>query len=78
MTTKNWTVIPGDRALRSALARADSIDNQPPTVTDYQKNKLDIALGERIVMNDPKPGGLQTAIAWNVERDKALNEKYNR
>ena len=45
MTTKNWTVIPGDCALRSALARADSIDNQPPTVTDYQKNKLDIALG---------------------------------
>ena len=45
MTTKNWTVIPGDRALRSALARADSIDNQLPTVTDYQKNKLDIALG---------------------------------
>ena len=45
MTTKTWTVIPGDRALRSALAKADSIDNQPPTVTDYHKNKLDIALG---------------------------------
>jgi hypothetical protein len=31
-----------------------------------------LPLGERIVMNDPKPGGLQTAIAWNVERDKGF------
>jgi len=45
MNIEDWTVVPGDKALRSALARADSIDNQPPTVTDYQKNKLDIALG---------------------------------
>jgi FkbM family methyltransferase len=40
-----WETIPGDRALRSALARADSIDNQLPTVTDYQRGKLNIALG---------------------------------
>jgi hypothetical protein len=26
--------------------------------------------GERIVVNDNKPGGLQTAIAWNVKRNK--------
>jgi FkbM family methyltransferase len=45
MTIKNWTVIPGDSALKSALAKADIINNQLPTVTDYQKNKLDIALG---------------------------------
>jgi len=40
-----WETIPGDRALRSALAKADSINNQPPTVIDYQKRKLNIALG---------------------------------
>jgi len=45
MTTKNWTVLPGDRALKSALAKADIINDQLPTVTDYQKNKLNIALG---------------------------------
>jgi hypothetical protein len=26
--------------------------------------------GERIVINDIKPEGLKTALAWNVERDK--------
>ena len=45
MKIEDWTVIPGDRALQSALARADSINNQPPTVTDYQRGKLNIALG---------------------------------
>jgi FkbM family methyltransferase len=44
MNINDWIVVPGDRALRSALAKADSIDNQPPTVTDYQKNKLNTAL----------------------------------
>ena len=45
MNIEDWTVVPGDRALRSALAKADIINNQPPTVTDYQKNKLNTALG---------------------------------
>jgi FkbM family methyltransferase len=45
MNINDWEIVPGDRALRSALAKADIIDNQPPSVTNYQKNKLDIALG---------------------------------
>lgn len=45
MNIEDWSVVSGDRALRSALAKADSIDNQVPTVTDYQKGKLNIALG---------------------------------
>jgi len=45
MNINNWEIVPGDRALRSALAKADIIDDQPPSVTNYQKNKLDIALG---------------------------------
>jgi hypothetical protein len=28
--------------------------------------------GERVVINDIKPEGLKTAIAWNVERDKGF------
>jgi len=31
-----------------------------------------LPLGERIVVNDSKPNGLQTAIAWNVERNKGF------
>ena len=45
MNINDWEIVPGDRALRSALAKADIIDDQPPSVTNYQKNKLDIALG---------------------------------
>ncbi len=42
MKLEEWITLPGDKALRSALAKADSVDN--PTVLDYQKNKLNIAL----------------------------------
>jgi FkbM family methyltransferase len=44
MNVEDWVIVPGDRALRSALAKADIIDDQLPAVTDYQKNKLNIAL----------------------------------
>ncbi len=42
MNLEEWVTLPGDRALRSALAKADSVDD--PSVLDYQKNKLDTAL----------------------------------
>jgi len=42
MNLEEWITLPGDKALRSALAKADSVDN--PTVLDYQKNKLNTAL----------------------------------
>jgi FkbM family methyltransferase len=45
MNIEDWTVVRGDKALRSALAKADVINDQPPSVTDYQKSKLDTALG---------------------------------
>ena len=45
MNINNWEIVPGDRALKSALAKADIINDQSPSVTNYQKNKLDIALG---------------------------------
>jgi FkbM family methyltransferase len=40
-----WETIPGDRALKLVLTKANSINDQLSSVTDYQKNKLDIALG---------------------------------
>ena len=35
----------------------------------YNYAIFDLPLGERIVVNDLKPEGLKTAIAWNVERN---------
>lgn len=45
MDIEDWVIVPGDKALRSALAKADMINDQTPSVTDYQKTKLDAALG---------------------------------
>lgn len=45
MNIDEWTVVPGDKALRSALAKADVITDQPISVTNYQKGKLNNALG---------------------------------
>lgn len=45
MDIEDWVIVPGDKALRSALAKADIINDQTPSVTDYQKTKLDAALG---------------------------------
>lgn len=33
--------------------------------------------GERVVINDIKPEGLKTAIAWNVERDIGFHNSKN-
>jgi FkbM family methyltransferase len=40
-----WEIVPGDRAFKLILAKANSINNQLATVLDYQKDKLDLALG---------------------------------
>jgi FkbM family methyltransferase len=40
-----WVTVPGDRALQSAVAKADKVDGRLPVITDYQKSKLDTALG---------------------------------
>lgn len=45
MNIEDWSVVSGDRALRSALAKADTIPDRPSTILDYQKGKLNIALG---------------------------------
>jgi hypothetical protein len=43
----------------------------------YDHALFELPLGERIVVNDIKPLGLKTAIAWNVERDKGFNNDSN-
>lgn len=33
---------------------------------------MGLPVGERIVINDTKPGGLETAVALNVPRDRGI------
>lgn len=37
---------------------------------------FDAPKGERIIINDEKPGGLRTAIAINTKRDSFMNVKF--
>ena len=41
----------------------------------YDHAIFGLPLGERIVMNDPKPAGLITALAWSVERNQGFDQK---
>ena len=34
MNINDWEIVPGDRALRSAFAKADIIDDQPPLAVE--------------------------------------------
>ena len=38
----------------------------------YDVILFDMPMGERIVVNDRKPSGLDMAVAWNVERDRFM------
>jgi hypothetical protein len=72
-----WSSIPeGDLII---LLSARTHEEMPSTLAflDAEGIRYDHALfgmpkGERIVINDGKPGGLRTAIALNVERDEGL------
>lgn len=80
-------LLPGVRDFWSSIPESDVIillsarthEEMPATLAflDAEGIRYDHALfgmpkGERIVINDGKPGGLRTAIALNVERDKGL------
>jgi hypothetical protein len=73
MNLEEWIVVPGDRALRSALGKADSIDNQPPTVVDYQKKER---------MNQYIDGRLQMSIPiqprQRVEKESLITRIKNK
>jgi hypothetical protein len=83
----NDELLPGVKELWDAIPAGDYIIITTGRSEDYQESSLlflknnglrynhaifGLPLGERIVVNDPKPGGLQTAIAWNVERDQGF------
>lgn len=44
----------------------------------YDVILFDMPMGERIIVNDRKPSGLETAVALNVDRDKFVLPKIIR
>jgi len=85
--TNNDELLPGVKELWDSIPAGDYIvittgrseEHQESSLALLKKHGLrfnhtifDLPLGERIVVNDLKPEGLQTAIAWNVERNKGF------
>ena len=73
-----WAQIPADDMIIIMTARHDDVKDKTLKFINSHGLRYDRAIfgvhhGERIVVNDNKPGGLQTAIAWNVKRNKGYN-----
>lgn len=84
----NDKLLPGVKELWKFISEDDFIVITTGRTEDYRESSLKILndnglrynhvmfnlpRGERIVINDIKPEGLNTAIAWNVKRDKGFN-----
>jgi len=72
-----WNTIPAHDYIVITTGRSEQY--RKSTLTILQDNGLrynfalfGLPLGERIIINDTKPAGLKTAIAWNVERNKGF------
>lgn len=72
-----WEEIPPGDHIVITTGRAEEYRESTLAFLDQQGLRYDTALfglplGERIVINDDKPGGLKTAMAWNVKRNKGF------
>jgi len=77
-----WNNIPQNDYIIITTGRSDEYKSSTLAFLNlhglrYNHALFDLPLGERIVVNDIKPGGLKTAIAWNVERDRGFNNDSN-
>jgi hypothetical protein len=75
-----WQEIPAGDYIIITTGRAEEYREITLDFLDSQGLRYDLAifglpLGERIVVNDPKPGGLITAVAWSVTRDQGFDQK---
>jgi hypothetical protein len=69
-----WQQIPtGDVVIictgRDEKYRQSTLDYLTSQGLTYDHAIFGLPLGERIVVNDDKPGGLRTALAWPVKRN---------
>jgi hydroxymethylpyrimidine pyrophosphatase-like HAD family hydrolase len=72
-----WNTIPKNDCIiittgRSEQYRKSTLDLLQDSGLRYNFALFELPLGERIIINDTKPAGLKTAIAWNVERNKGF------
>jgi hydroxymethylpyrimidine pyrophosphatase-like HAD family hydrolase len=74
-----WDTIPDDDYIVITTGRA--VEYKDATLKLLQENGLryntalfELPMGERIIINDIKPQGLKTAIAWNIERNKGFTK----
>ena len=72
-----WNSIPQDDCIILTTARNSFSAEQTKQALKrfnlrYDKIIFDLPVGERIVVNDTKPTGLDTAIAWNVSRNRGF------
>lgn len=72
-----WATIPADDMIIIATARREMWREEIIKCLKENQLRYDYLLlglrhGERIIVNDEKPGGLQTAIGWNVKRDEGF------
>ncbi len=76
--TEFWATIPSDDTIVLLSARRHEYANA--TLAFLKKHGLrynyalfDMPTGERILINDRKPSGLETAIALNIDRNQGLS-----
>ena len=55
---------------RKSLYKEETLEFLKKNEIKYDLIMFDMPIGERIVINDEKPEGLQTAVAVNISRDK--------
>jgi hydroxymethylpyrimidine pyrophosphatase-like HAD family hydrolase len=72
-----WASIPEEDCIIIVTGREEKYKESSLKILEdnglrYNYAIFGLPLGERIVVNDLKPGGLKTAVAWNVNRDKGF------
>ncbi len=72
-----WDAIPYHDLIIILTSRSEKYRDQTIRFLDlhnlrYNHILFDLPVGERILLNDTKPGGLLTAVALNVTRDKGF------
>ena len=77
--TEFWTSIPTNDTIILLTSRTEEHAEQTERSLEryalrYDKIIYGLPFGERIVINDRKPTGLPTAIAYNLNRDHGLSQ----
>jgi hypothetical protein len=75
-----WSIIPKNDCIIIVTGRDKKFKEISLKILKDNNLRYDYAifglpLGERIIINDTKPNGLKTALAWNIERNEGFDGK---